>query len=58
MFSDETLFFMFYSTPRDALQEVAAQELWVVSSLCAFRLTNRVLAGIEIGASTRNYVYG
>ncbi|THV03631.1 hypothetical protein K435DRAFT_791661 [Dendrothele bispora CBS 962.96] len=27
-FSDETLFFMFYSTPRDALQEVAAQELW------------------------------
>jgi hypothetical protein len=28
-FSDETLFFMFYSSPRDALQEVAAQELWV-----------------------------
>ncbi|KAH9480383.1 General negative regulator of transcription subunit 2 [Psilocybe cubensis] len=28
MFSDETLFFMFYSSPRDALQEVAAQELW------------------------------
>lgn len=27
MFSDETLFFMFYSSPRDALQEVAAQEL-------------------------------
>ncbi|MCO5547900.1 hypothetical protein L7F22_001354 [Adiantum nelumboides] len=26
-FSDETLFFIFYSTPRDALQEVAAQEL-------------------------------
>ncbi|KAF8315589.1 hypothetical protein DL93DRAFT_834752 [Clavulina sp. PMI_390] len=26
-FSDETLFFMFYSTPRDVLQEVAAQEL-------------------------------
>jgi CCR4-NOT transcription complex subunit 2 len=26
-FSDETLFFMFYSHPRDALQEVAAQEL-------------------------------
>lgn len=26
-FSDETLFFMFYSSPRDALQEVAAQEL-------------------------------
>ncbi|EEB86958.1 hypothetical protein MPER_15907, partial [Moniliophthora perniciosa FA553] len=25
-FSDETLFFMFYSSPRDALQEVAAQE--------------------------------
>lgn len=28
MFSDETLFFMFYSSPRDAMQEVAAQELW------------------------------
>ncbi|PWN52448.1 hypothetical protein IE53DRAFT_326639 [Violaceomyces palustris] len=27
-FSDETLFFIFYSTPRDALQEVAAQELY------------------------------
>jgi CCR4-NOT transcription complex subunit 2 len=26
-FSDETLFFMFYSSPQDALQEVAAQEL-------------------------------
>lgn len=32
-FSDETLFFMFYSSPRDALQEVAAQELCVVVSL-------------------------
>ena len=29
-FSDETLFFMFYSSPRDALQEIAAQELYVV----------------------------
>jgi len=28
LFNDETLFFMFYSSPRDALQEVAAQELW------------------------------
>ncbi|CAL1713590.1 unnamed protein product [Somion occarium] len=27
-FSDETLFFMFYASPRDALQEVAAQELY------------------------------
>ncbi|KZO96761.1 hypothetical protein CALVIDRAFT_480750 [Calocera viscosa TUFC12733] len=27
-FSDETLFFMFYSSPRDVLQEVAAQELY------------------------------
>jgi CCR4-NOT transcription complex subunit 2 len=26
-FSDETLFFMFYSSPRDLLQEIAAQEL-------------------------------
>lgn len=28
-FSDETLFFMFYSSPRDVLQEVAAMELYV-----------------------------
>lgn len=27
-FSDETLFFMFYSSPRDALQEIAANELF------------------------------
>lgn len=27
-FADETLFFIFYATPRDALQEVAAQELY------------------------------
>ncbi|OSX57226.1 hypothetical protein POSPLADRAFT_1174699 [Postia placenta MAD-698-R-SB12] len=27
-FSDETLFFMFYSSPRDSLQDIAAQELW------------------------------
>ena len=26
-FSEETLFYMFYAHPRDALQEVAAQEL-------------------------------
>ncbi|KAJ3481704.1 hypothetical protein NLI96_g7480 [Meripilus lineatus] len=30
-FSDETLFFMFYACPRDALQEVAAQELYTRS---------------------------
>ncbi|CDO72192.1 hypothetical protein BN946_scf184970.g44 [Trametes cinnabarina] len=28
VFSDETLFFMFYASPRDALQEIAAQELY------------------------------
>ncbi|KAH7337124.1 hypothetical protein B0J17DRAFT_454943 [Rhizoctonia solani] len=27
-FSDETLFFMFYSSPRDVLQEMASQELY------------------------------
>lgn len=27
-FSDDTLFYMFYSYPRDALQELAAQELY------------------------------
>ncbi|PCH40405.1 hypothetical protein WOLCODRAFT_24080 [Wolfiporia cocos MD-104 SS10] len=27
-FSDETLFFMFYASPRDMLQEIAAQELF------------------------------
>lgn len=29
-FSDDTLFYMFYSYPRDALQELAAQELCVL----------------------------
>ena len=28
-FTDETLFYIFYSAPRDLLQEVAAQELCV-----------------------------
>lgn len=28
-FSDETLFFIFYSQPRDAMQEMAAHELCV-----------------------------
>ena len=28
-FSDETLFFIFYSQPRDAMQEMAAHELSV-----------------------------
>lgn len=27
LFAEETLFFIFYASPRDALQEVAAQEL-------------------------------
>lgn len=34
-FSDETLFFIFYSQPRDAMQEMAAHEL-CVSSLSLF----------------------
>lgn len=35
MFSEETLLFMFYAAPRDALQEVAAQELCVLlPSIC------------------------
>lgn len=29
-FSDETLFFIFYSQPRDAMQEMAAHELFVL----------------------------
>lgn len=29
-FSDETLFFIFYSQPRDAMQEMAAHELCVL----------------------------
>lgn len=37
-FSDETLFFMFYSSPRDALQEVAAQELYVLFSPLSLKL--------------------
>ena len=31
-FSEETLFYMFYAHPKDALQEVAAQELFVNAS--------------------------
>ena len=33
-FSDESLFFIFYSTPRDALQEVAAAELYARNWRC------------------------
>lgn len=32
-FSDETLFFIFYSQPRDAMQEMAAHELCVLVSI-------------------------
>lgn len=39
-FSDETLFFMFYSSPRDALQEVAAQELYVYVSMTSLPYQN------------------
>jgi CCR4-NOT transcription complex subunit 2 len=31
LFAEETLFFIFYASPRDVLQEVAAQELYVLS---------------------------
>ena len=39
-FSDETLFFMFYSSSRDALQEVAAQELCVMLKVSVTRAHN------------------
>jgi CCR4-NOT transcription complex subunit 2 len=56
-FSDETLFFMFYSSPRDALQEVAAQELYVfvpspsILSVLSVRLTH------SYGSWNRNWRY-
>lgn len=31
-FSDETLFYIFYTMPRDVMQEAAAQELYVFSN--------------------------
>ena len=54
MFSDETLFFMFYSSPRDALQEVAAQELWVAwLCACASHLIELVQMESQLAISQR-----
>lgn len=54
-FSDETLFFMFYSSPRDALQEVAAQELYVLFSPLLYEtpFKLRLVDSIVIGAITK-----
>lgn len=35
-FSDETLFFIFYSQPKDLMQEMAAHELYVVFLLSVY----------------------
>jgi hypothetical protein len=54
-FSDETLFFMFYSSSRDALQEVAAQELCVMLKvLVQCKLTTFLSDTIVIGGTTRS----
>ncbi|KII91068.1 hypothetical protein PLICRDRAFT_80682, partial [Plicaturopsis crispa FD-325 SS-3] len=55
-FSDETLFFMFYSNPRDALQEVAAQELW--NRNWRFHKELRMWITKETGTSPSNKVTG
>lgn len=59
-FSDETLFFMFYSSPRDALQEIAAQELYVHLAIlyAPSPITITVLDIIAIGATIRRCVSG
>lgn len=59
-FSDETLFFMFYSSPRDALQEIAAQELYVPLAIlyAPSPITITVLDIIAIGATIRRCVSG
>jgi CCR4-NOT transcription complex subunit 2 len=57
-FSDETLFFMFYSSPRDALQEVAAQELFVAGFLSCWVPLTAAIDGIVTGDSTKSSDYG
>lgn len=58
-FSDETLFFMFYSSPRDALQEIAAQELYVsCGSSAPLAYCSSLLDSTGIGGSTKSTDYG
>ncbi|KAH8922928.1 hypothetical protein BT69DRAFT_198923 [Atractiella rhizophila] len=45
VFSDETLFYIFYSQPRDAMQELAAQELFVFSCPFDFRSSQMMRMG-------------
>ncbi|CAG8574275.1 2819_t:CDS:2 [Funneliformis mosseae] len=59
-FSEETLFYIFYSMPRDILQETAAQELynrnWRYHKEYRFWLTKEL--GTEPIAKTQNYERG
>ncbi|KAL4249812.1 CNOT2/3/5 family protein [Abortiporus biennis] len=55
-FSDETLFFMFYSSPRDALQEVAAQELY--NRNWRYHKENRLWITKETGTSPSQKLIG
>ncbi|GES78829.1 general negative regulator of transcription subunit 2 [Rhizophagus clarus] len=59
-FSDETLFYIFYSMPRDILQEAAAQELynrnWRYHKEHQFWLTKEF--GTDPVAKTQNYERG
>lgn len=58
-FSEETLFFMFYAHPRDTLQEVAAQELSVISGLSVLVSHAHDHAdGIGIGDIAKNFGCG
>lgn len=56
-FSDETLFYIFYTRVRDVMQEVAATELYVHPLL----LKSLLLIGaahIETGGITRSFKFG
>lgn len=59
-FTDETLFFVFYSQPRDAMQELAAQELyrknWRYHKELRLWLTKE--AGTEPSVKTQTYERG
>ncbi|KZW02888.1 hypothetical protein EXIGLDRAFT_759596 [Exidia glandulosa HHB12029] len=55
-FSDETLFFMFYSSPRDQLQEIAAQELY--NRAWRFHKEHRLWIIKEHGASPSQKIPG
>ena len=52
-FSDETLFWIFYTQPRDIMQELAASELYVFSFLQENHTENKT-GPTATGATIRN----